>query len=57
MPADFMAWAMMGMAVISIDCREQSGKTGNSAAYSNGMTGNVVCKGVLNKNEYYYRAV
>ncbi len=57
MPADFMAWCMMGMAVISVDCREQSGKTGNSATFTSGMTGNVACKGVLNKNEYYYRAV
>lgn len=57
MPADFMAWIMMGMAVVSVDCREQSGKTGNSAVYSGGMTGNVTCKGVLDKNEYYYRAV
>lgn len=57
MPSDFMSWIMMGMAVISVDCREQSGKTGNSAVYSSGMSGNVVCKGVLDKNEYYYRAV
>jgi cephalosporin-C deacetylase len=57
MPAEFMAWIMMGMAVISVDCREQSGKTGNSAVYTAGMTANVACKGVLDKNEYYYRAV
>lgn len=56
-PHDFMTWAMMGMAVISVDCREQNGKTGNAAVYSSGTTGNVVCKGILDKNEYYYRAV
>lgn len=57
MPADFMNWCMMGMSVISVDCREQSGKTGNSAVYTSGMVGNVTCKGILDKNEYYYRAV
>lgn len=56
-PSDFMAWVMMGMAVISVDCREQGGRTGNSAVYTSGMTSNVACKGVLDKNEYYYRAV
>jgi len=56
-PSDFMAWVMMGMAVISIDCREQGGETGNCACYSSGMTMNVTSKGILDKNEYYYRAV
>lgn len=57
MPSDFMTWIMMGMAVISVDCRDQSGKTGNSARYSSGMVSNVVSKGILDKNEFYYRAV
>jgi cephalosporin-C deacetylase len=56
-PADFMQWILMGVAVISIDCRDQSGLTGNSAKYSNGYTTNLNCKGILNKEEYYYRAV
>lgn len=56
-PADFMHWIMMGVAVISIDCRDQSGDTGNHAKYSSGSTQSVVCKGILDKNEYYYRAV
>ena len=56
-PADFMQWVMMGMAVVSVDCRDQSGLTGNSAQYSDGYTQNVVCKGILNKEEYYFRAV
>lgn len=56
-PSDFMQWIMMGVAVLSVDCREQSGKTGNSAEYSSGHTSNVVCKGILHKNEYYFRAV
>jgi cephalosporin-C deacetylase len=57
MPSDFMSWAIMGISVLSVDCREQSGETGNSAAYSAGMTQNVVSKGLLDKKEYYYRAV
>jgi cephalosporin-C deacetylase len=47
----------MGVAVISVDCREQGGATGNCAKYSHGAVTNVVCKGALDKNEYYYRAV
>lgn len=58
-PHDFMHWVMMGMAVISVDCREQGGKTGNCARYTsgNGLVSNVTSKGILDKNEYYYRAV
>ncbi len=55
-PVDFMPWLMMGMAVFSMDCREQSGDTGNAAS-NHGMVGNLVTKGLLDKNEYYFRAV
>lgn len=54
-PSDFMHWITLGVAVLSIDCRDQGGKTGNSAIYTNGFTGNVASKGVHNKFEYYYR--
>ncbi|MDP4153012.1 MAG: acetylxylan esterase [Bacillota bacterium] len=57
MPADFMMWVMQGIAVISVDCREQSGETGNSAVYTSGSMQNVISKGLLDKNEYYFRAV
>lgn len=56
-PWDFAPWLMMGLAVLSVDCREQGGMTGNHAAYSGGMKGNVACKGILDRYEYYYRAV
>lgn len=56
-PADFMHWITMGAAVISVDCREQLGDTGNAAVYSSGTTQSVVCKGVLDKEEYYFRSV
>jgi cephalosporin-C deacetylase len=55
-PSSFMSWVMMGVAVLSVDCRDQSGRTGNRAFYTNGAM-NVVSKGVLDKEEYYYRAV
>jgi len=54
-PSDFLAWAMMGVAVISVDCREQGGKTGNSAKYSYSTAMNVMCKGIYDKREYYLR--
>lgn len=56
-PVDFMHWLALDIAVISVDCREQSGKTGNLAGTSSGHMTNVACKGILDPNEYYYRAV
>ena len=56
-PAEFLQWLTLGMAVLSIDCREQGGQTGNRAAYSSGHAVNVACKGILSKDEFYYRAV
>ncbi|MEH7480974.1 acetylxylan esterase [Neobacillus drentensis] len=56
-PSDFMHWITMGVAVLSVDCRDQGGKTGNSAAYTNGFVINNACRGVHDKDEYYFRAV
>lgn len=56
-PSDFMHWVMMGFAVLSVDCRDQGGPTGNSAGYTSGFLSNVASKGVHNKHEYYYRYV
>lgn len=56
-PSDFMHWLMMGMAVLSIDCRDQGGGTGNHAHYSHGFVSNVASKGIQDKREYYYRYV
>jgi cephalosporin-C deacetylase len=55
LPADFAGYLLMGMAVISVDCREQTGSTGSAAAYSSGYAKNLSCKGILDKDEYYYR--
>ncbi|OJU18608.1 MAG: acetylxylan esterase [Clostridiales bacterium 43-6] len=54
-PAGYMHWVMMGVAVLAIDCREQTGKTGNNAAFSAGTFLHVMAKGVYDKNEYYVR--
>ncbi|MCR2805906.1 acetylxylan esterase [Paenibacillus soyae] len=54
-PAGFMHWVMMGFAVLSVDCRDQGGQTGNNTAYTHGFLSNVASKGVHNKHEYYYR--
>ena len=56
-PADFLQWTMMDIAVLSVDCRGQLGETGNYAAYSSGSSRSVVCGGILDKEEYYFRAV
>ncbi|MGF7141914.1 cephalosporin-C deacetylase [Anaerotaenia torta] len=56
-PSDFMAWVNLGMAVLSVDCRDQGGATGNSGKYSSGWLGNAAVKGILDKNEYYFRGV
>lgn len=56
-PAEFLQWVSLGVSVLSVDCREQGGMTGNEAAFSSGYATNVACKGILDKNEYYFRAV
>lgn len=56
-PADFCHWIMQGTAVLSVDIRDQNGITGNGAAYSNGSLYGLGAKGILDKDEYYYRAV
>ncbi|WP_337101026.1 acetylxylan esterase [Paenibacillus sp. YIM B09110] len=54
-PSNFMHWITMGFAVLSIDVRDQGGSTGDSAVYTSGHMTNVICKGVHNKDEYYFR--
>jgi cephalosporin-C deacetylase len=54
-PSEFMHWVLMGFAVVSIDCREQGGRTGSRAPSSWGYSMNLASKGVRSKYEYYYR--
>lgn len=56
-PYDFFPWTMMGVAVISIDCRDQGGETGNSSPYQNGSMGHVYLRGILDENDYYVRTL
>lgn len=56
-PSEFMHWIVGGYAVLTVDCRDQGGTTGNCACHSNGMVGNVITRGLLNEQEFYYRAV
>jgi cephalosporin-C deacetylase len=56
-PSDFAHWVLMGVAVLSMDCRGQGGPTGNLATYSWGNAQVMSTKGLLDKDEYYYRAV
>ena len=57
MPWDFAPWLLKGLAVLSMDVRDQGGDTGSLAGSSQGHVTNVACKGILDKDEYYYRAV
>lgn len=56
-PADFMQWLTLGVAVLSVDCRGQCGSTGSRAATTSRTTQSVICNGILDKHEYYFRAV
>jgi cephalosporin-C deacetylase len=57
LPHEYMSWVMMGMAVIVMECRLQGGDTGSNVDYSGGLITNVNSLGILDKNQYYYRAV
>lgn len=56
-PHEYLPWVMLGMAVVAVDCRQQGGDTGTRARFSTGLTGNVNSQGLLDPEEYYYRAV
>lgn len=57
MPSDYMHWVSLGIAVLAIDVRGQWGDTGDRGVYTSGSTQSVVCHGILDQYEYYYRAV
>ncbi|AST90858.1 MULTISPECIES: acetylxylan esterase [Sutcliffiella] len=52
----YMKWLIQGYAVIAVDVRGQ-GKTGDYSKYSSDEMGTWVTKGILIKEEYYYRKV
>ncbi|WP_210367562.1 acetylxylan esterase [Bacillus sp. REN3] len=54
LPADFLKWALMGIAVISFDIRGQ-GTSPDFAKYPNGSrTPGWMLNGILQKENYYY---
>ncbi len=55
--SDFAPWLLLGVAVLSVDVREQRGETGNAALYTSGSATSVATKGLLSRDEYYYGAV
>lgn len=57
-PSQLMHWAMLGISVLAVDCRIQGGRTGNCAGFrSGGLVENVTTLGLLDRDEYYYKAV
>lgn len=54
--SDYMKWLIQGYAVIAVDCRGQ-GKSADYSQYSSDGLGTWVTKGILDKEEYYYRKV
>ncbi|MFC4025102.1 acetylxylan esterase [Oceanobacillus longus] len=54
--SNYMKWVIQGYAVIAVDCRGQ-GRSGDYSSYSSDGMGTWVTKGILDKNEYYYRKV
>ncbi len=52
-PTEYAPWIMLGMAVVAIDCRDQSGETGTVGHWSNGQMGHLYLRGILDPNEFY----
>lgn len=52
----YMKWLIQGYAVIAVDCRGQ-GRSGDYSKYASDEMGTWVTKGILDKEEYYYRKV
>lgn len=52
----YMKWLIQGYAVLAVDCRGQ-GRTGDYSRYNSDEMGTWATKGILDKEEYYYRKV
>jgi len=53
----YLPWVLQGYAVLAVDVRGQPGDSVDTATYSSGHARGWMTKGVLDENEYYYRAV
>jgi cephalosporin-C deacetylase len=56
-PIQFLPWLAMGMAVISLDVRGQSGKTSDHAKYPSGAVIGWMTLGIEDPQSYYYKYV
>lgn len=56
-PSQYMVWALQGYAVLAIDNRGQAGTTPDNRHYSHGAAPGWFTKGILDKEEYYYKGV
>ena len=54
--SDYMKWLIQGYAVIAVDVRGQ-GRSGDYSNYNSDEMGTWATKGILDKEEYYYRKV
>lgn len=54
-PYAYMQWVIQGYAVLAVDVRRQSGESSDTTPYSTGHYRGWMTKGVLNKDEYFYR--
>jgi cephalosporin-C deacetylase len=54
---DYLKWSIQGCAVLAISVRGQGGKSNDDAKYYSGGIAGWMTKGILDKNEYYYRNV
>ncbi len=53
----YLAWVLQGYAVLAVDIRGQPGSTPDTSGYSTGHSKGWMTKGILSKEEYYYRGV
>ncbi|WP_188454922.1 acetylxylan esterase [Virgibacillus oceani] len=54
--SQYMKWLIQGYAVIAVDVRGQ-GRSGDYSSYASDGMGSWVVKGILDKEDYYYRKV
>lgn len=53
----YLKWVLLGYAVFAIDVRGQTGESIDNKSYPPPSTVGYMTKGILNKEEYYYRGV
>ncbi|WP_042169693.1 acetylxylan esterase [Paenibacillus gorillae] len=56
-PEAYADWALLGMAVFAVDVRGQGGETGNRMDSEYGMTKGWLTQGILDKDQFYYKAI